>query len=242
MSSMKQIEANRRNAQKSTGPRTEAGKLRSSRNAVKHGLCSEQAVIAGEDPADFDSLRDGFFDTWDPQDPVEESLVRQMITAEWRLRRLARLETAAIDDNLERELDRQQSCPADYRAKANSDEELADKLLSRIHGWDTLDRYARFNSANFRQFNQALKNLLALRKQRQQQPDQNLPGGDTRFDDTNPIPDNQQQNEEDTAYQAVPPPEDATPSLTVSSGAAVELRSKPVFPDAEPGFLRHPDA
>ena len=53
MTTDKQIEANRRNAEKSTGPRSEEGKARSSMNAIKHGLRAEQPVILGENPADY---------------------------------------------------------------------------------------------------------------------------------------------------------------------------------------------
>ena len=51
MSTEKQINANRQNAQKSTGPKTAEGKATSSKNAVKHGLFAEEAVIYGENPA-----------------------------------------------------------------------------------------------------------------------------------------------------------------------------------------------
>ena len=206
MTTDKQRAANRRNAQKSTGPRTAAGKERSSRNATKHGCCTDQHLIAGEDPADFETLRDGFFLTWDPRDPVEEALVRQMVTAEWRLRRLARLETAAIDDNLVRELDRQESCPEHCRVPAESNEELEEVLLSRIHGWDTLDRYARYSSANARQFNQAMKNLMALRKQRdQQQQKAQEVLGNTKTSRTNPFRAEGQQDQPDTPPSKKPP-------------------------------------
>ncbi|MBN2181419.1 MAG: hypothetical protein JW715_05860, partial [Sedimentisphaerales bacterium] len=57
MSTQAQINANRQNAQKSTGPKTAAGKAVSAKNAVKHGLFAEEAVITGENPADFNNLR-----------------------------------------------------------------------------------------------------------------------------------------------------------------------------------------
>ena len=54
MASEAQIKANRENAQKSTGPRTEEGKAVVAQNAVKHGLWARQAVIKEEDPAEFE--------------------------------------------------------------------------------------------------------------------------------------------------------------------------------------------
>jgi hypothetical protein len=53
MTSLRQIEANRRNANKSTGPTTEESKLRSRRNAVRHGLCAETVVEIVEDIDDY---------------------------------------------------------------------------------------------------------------------------------------------------------------------------------------------
>ena len=52
MATEKQIQANRNNAKKSTGPRTEQGKAASSQNALKHGLLARDAVLPGEDPAE----------------------------------------------------------------------------------------------------------------------------------------------------------------------------------------------
>ncbi len=54
MTTNAQIKANRNYAKKSTGPRTEEGKTRSAKNALKHGLLARDTVLPGEDPADFD--------------------------------------------------------------------------------------------------------------------------------------------------------------------------------------------
>ena len=78
MTSQKQIEANRRNAQKSTGPNSPAGRARSKLNALKHGLTAEQVVITGEDPAAFEALRDDLYAHYQPADPVAEHLVEQV--------------------------------------------------------------------------------------------------------------------------------------------------------------------
>ena len=93
MATKAQIRANRENAKKSTGPRTNEGKQRSAQNPLKHGLLARDAVLPGEDPADFDRQLCDFEDTIEPKNALEFALVRQIADAEWRMRRLTRLET-----------------------------------------------------------------------------------------------------------------------------------------------------
>ncbi len=87
---------NKQNAQHSTGPRTKAGKLASSRNSFKHGLYSKKLVIQGEDPADLDALRDDLRREHQPADTTEEILVNELAENYWRLRRMRRYETRVM--------------------------------------------------------------------------------------------------------------------------------------------------
>jgi hypothetical protein len=96
MASIAQIQANRSNAQKSTGPRTPEGKATASRNAVKHGLLAEQVVIHGEDPAQFDLYREGMLAELGPQGAVEAMLAERAVSLAWRLRRAERLQSAVF--------------------------------------------------------------------------------------------------------------------------------------------------
>ena len=66
MATIKQVNANRQNAKKSTGPRTPEGKRRVSQNAIKHGLSASEVVLPGEDAAEFERMRDGFVETLEP--------------------------------------------------------------------------------------------------------------------------------------------------------------------------------
>jgi hypothetical protein len=94
MTSRRKAEANRRNAQRSTGPRTAAGKARVAKNRqVIHGLVSTQVLLPGEDRATFDAFADALRRACNPEGAREEFLVDTMIAAGWRLRRLARMET-----------------------------------------------------------------------------------------------------------------------------------------------------
>jgi hypothetical protein len=96
MASVAQIEANRLNAQKSTGPRTAEGKATASHNAVKHGLLAEQVVIHGEDPAQFDLYREGMIAELAPEGAVEMMLAERAVSLAWRLRRAERLQSAVF--------------------------------------------------------------------------------------------------------------------------------------------------
>lgn len=90
------VAANKANARKSTGPRTELGKMHSRRNAGKHLIYA--AVFApsmkelGENPADFARLRASLRQAFKPQDGFEEMLVEDMIATHWRLGRARRAE------------------------------------------------------------------------------------------------------------------------------------------------------
>jgi hypothetical protein len=96
MASVAQIQANRLNARKSTGPRTAAGKERASRNALKHGLLAREAVIAGEDPEEFDLYREGMLAELAPAGAVEAMLAERVVGLAWRLLRAQRLQNAAF--------------------------------------------------------------------------------------------------------------------------------------------------
>jgi len=96
MATEKQIEANKRNAQKSTGPTTEVGRAKSSRNALKHGLTAEQVTIKGEDPKQFEAFRDDILESLRPQGAIEEQLAERIVLCWWRLRRVSRMEADIV--------------------------------------------------------------------------------------------------------------------------------------------------
>jgi hypothetical protein len=91
--SPRQIAANRRNALRSTGPRTPVGKLTSKFNATKHGLSASEIVIPGRENADeLESLRAQLREEWAPEGPTEVGLVHELADIDWRLRRAHRAE------------------------------------------------------------------------------------------------------------------------------------------------------
>ncbi len=97
MASEAQVVANRSNAQKSTGPRTPEGKAVVSQNAVRHGLLAQQAVIKGEDPAEFEFHREQMLAELVPAGAMESVLAERIVGLTWRLRRAERMQNEAID-------------------------------------------------------------------------------------------------------------------------------------------------
>jgi len=97
MATEKQIEANRRNAQKSTGPRSPEGRANSSRNATKFGLTAGQTIIDGESREEFVAFYLDREKVLKPADAIEEGLVERIIICEWRLRRAYRAEAGLME-------------------------------------------------------------------------------------------------------------------------------------------------
>jgi hypothetical protein len=95
MATEAQIEANRINAQKSTGPRTPAGKAVVARNAITHGLLARAGVIPGEQEHEFEAHREGLLKQLRPGAPLEEVLADRIVDLSWRLKRAGRDQEAA---------------------------------------------------------------------------------------------------------------------------------------------------
>jgi hypothetical protein len=92
MSTQCQVEANRRNSQLSTGPRTSEGKAASRFNALKTGINANAQVIPGEDPTELEAIAAGYHEEWAPATYLERFLVDSLVRADWLLQRLSRLE------------------------------------------------------------------------------------------------------------------------------------------------------
>jgi hypothetical protein len=98
--SIKRIEANRRNARLSTGPKSSAGKFRSSRNSLKHGLEARRHLIIGEDIKEFQEYKVSQIRFFDPKDPIEVDDCIQIITLGWKLRRFSAVETGLFNQDI----------------------------------------------------------------------------------------------------------------------------------------------
>ena len=106
MTSLRQIESNRHNALRSTGPKTEAGKQRSSKNAVRHGLTAETVIEPLEDPEDYKAFEQTVTTDYEAETAVERELVLRLASLLWRLRRSTLIETGLLQ--IQSELPREQ--------------------------------------------------------------------------------------------------------------------------------------
>jgi hypothetical protein len=97
MTSFRQLYANRHNARKSTGPRTEEGKQQSRCNAVRHGLTAETVIGALEDAEDYQAFEQTIIADYDAQSAVERALVLRLASLLWRLRRATIMETGLFE-------------------------------------------------------------------------------------------------------------------------------------------------
>jgi hypothetical protein len=140
--SVRKIEANRENAKRSTGPKTEKGKRNSSRNAMTHGLLSKELVIADkESREEFEQLLEELIEDFQPQGRAELSLIETVAISDWRYRRSLCAETAEIAGDL-----------------------LGlDRVLPNV---DETNKILRYQTAIHRQKMQAMQLLERLRQRR----------------------------------------------------------------------------
>ena len=116
-------------ATKATGPKTELGKERSSRNAIKHGIVFQAILLKGEPRADFDSLRSDLWETLRPVGRLEELLVDKLASFSWRYRRCLMAETGEIRKQL-LDTNRKRNAQTQDVTDALRDE---DRLIRNIH-------------------------------------------------------------------------------------------------------------
>jgi hypothetical protein len=150
MRTAKQSAASRANSQKSTGPRTAAGKANSRYNAIKHGIHAETQTIFSESVEDLAELTAELHSQYSPADSTERFLVDTLVNNEWRLRRLRVVEAGlwhtAIDRFLEEHPEMQAATPAD-----------AFEASSPV-----FERLQRVINSCERNYHRALKDLRAL--------------------------------------------------------------------------------
>jgi hypothetical protein len=149
MTTLKQIAANRRNAQNSTGPKTPAGKRTVSRNAITHGLSAARAVVLPEEQEEFARFAEALHCEWIPEGARERFHWERLLDCAWRLQRVARIETSVLLGMCRKE---QESGPAD------------DQILGQAYtrGFPVLNTLARHERQIERSLQQAHRELELL--------------------------------------------------------------------------------
>jgi|SRR5271166_6434675 len=149
--SSKKLEANRRNAQLSTGPKTEAGKNHSRLNSLKHGVLASLLIVeagAWEDPAEFEELLCALVRDLGPAGKLEEILVEKIAVCWWRQQRALRFEARKIYEESE----------STYR------ERNWDEFTLPLDG--ELNRILRYEASIQRQLAHAINQLERLQRAR----------------------------------------------------------------------------
>jgi hypothetical protein len=174
VTSLRKTEANRRNASKSTGPRTAAGKSRVSRNALKHGIFSKHLLIndpqGGEHADEYWQLYAAIREHYEPQGLLEELWIDKIATWNWRLTRVVRCETGQIHRALashRSDLQQKKVLVGNSPALALPDspeDALVDDLL--IPGNGELDKLLRYEEAISNHLNHAIAELERLQMRR----------------------------------------------------------------------------
>jgi hypothetical protein len=121
----KRAEANRRNAQRSTGPRSALGKSRSKFNALKHGMSAKLPILPGEDAGAYQSRLDAWTAELQPQGEIDRYLVERAVSVSWQLDRADRAWAARLKADL--------LCSGSAQALAQGEEVL---ILGRRLFWD----------------------------------------------------------------------------------------------------------
>src|SRR3954468_12480380 len=121
MTSFRQFQTNRQNAQKSTGPTTTEGKQKSRCNAVRHGLTAETVIGQLEDAEDYKAFEAAVIADYDAQSAVERELVLRLASLLWRLRRATKIETGLFEIQAEHLLD--------FRRKRDAQQSLVGRFF-----------------------------------------------------------------------------------------------------------------
>jgi hypothetical protein len=165
MATQEQIDANRRNSQKSTGPKTPEGKARSRRNGLQHGLTAKTCMLEGEDPEDLLDLLAEIREKFDPQDTDEDFLTERMANARFKYYRIMPIEAAIY--NLRLAVDK---APEPLMAAQGASCQRAWAYMRDANGGNGLTKLARYETALLREYDRSRLELEKLQKIRAARP------------------------------------------------------------------------
>ena len=158
--------ANRQNARKSTGPRTDEGKARSSKNAITHGVFCQGVVIVKEDEPLFKALRKEFIRDLKPQRHIELQMVDKIVECTWKQRRLRITESAEYELELREHLREAGQTWEEEMARNDQPDYCAPVAMSRMIEREegNLEHYTRLDQRLQNMIHRCLKELRTLRE------------------------------------------------------------------------------
>src|ERR1017187_10364193 len=241
--SMRRQNANRANAQKSTGPSTPAGKAKVAANALRHGLCASNFVIATEDVVQFNEYRGSYMYRLGPRDGVEIDLIDRMVHAGWTERRTWSMENDTIDFQMKRMAP---ALASEIHPPITPGERAA-RAIEELAKQPTLPLLHRYAARLSNEFQRALKTLLELRERVPLVP----PGtpmpdpvaqpsacGTEEPCQTNPIGESDTPESQARTGDSVPPTEENSALATRHSSLATCPPAS--APEPTPGSRNHP--
>jgi len=208
----KRAAASRANGAKSRGPRTSAGKKRSSLNAIRHGYLSKCVVLDSENKDGFKAHHEHYIQTFNPTDGVEEDLVDEMVSSAWRLGRLQAVENALFNKAYEKS-----------PGLAGAFSELAtNNEFALVH---------RYQSSIHRMFQRSFKNLILLRQFKAQEG--NEPEEESTEEPKQDLPNEPEQDLPNEPEQDLPNEPNSVPE-PVESAASTGHTDLPNEPNSQP--------
>src|ERR1700733_7560193 len=216
MASQSQNEANRRNAQKSTGPRTQEGKDRSRRNGLQHGLTAKTWMLEDEDPEALVDLLNEIREKFNPQDTDEDFLIERMAKTRFKYNRIMPIEAAIY--NLRLSVDR---TPKEITEALGVNGQHAWAYMRDANGGNALSKLARYETSLLREYDRSRQELEKLQKIRAANP---APPANTSALRTEPDP----------PASPIPPTASKPPQPAASKP---EPGTQPPAPSAEPSIL-----
>ncbi|HWQ91190.1 MAG TPA: hypothetical protein VN673_05940, partial [Clostridia bacterium] len=208
-------DASRENGRKSRGPVTPEGKARSSQNALKHGLSSQQIVIGTEDEEEWLEFEDECRQALKPVGAIELGYADEFAASRWRLRRCLGIETSIFDD----ELASQES----YVRNHSQLDPVVKTGRAFRSAQDSLNSLGRYETRIRRSGERALANLLKLQSMRQKEPVRC--GADAPV--CEPAPQPVQPSASSAAFLQNEPNDLSEPTPAQASPAAVNRKNEP---------------
>src|SRR3984957_1201238 len=165
MATKAQVDANRRNAQNSTGPKTPEGKDKSRRNGLQHGLTAKTCMLEDEDPEALVDLLNEIREKFNPKDTDEDFLVERMAKARFKYNRIMPLEAAIYSLGLP--VDR---TPKEITEALGVNGQRAWAYMRDANGGNALSKLARYETSLLREYDRSREELEKLQKIRAARP------------------------------------------------------------------------